>query len=76
VLKLLKKGGIECGLHYPTPLHMQEAYRYLGHVKGDFPRAERWAERGLSLPMFPTRSEHQVDTVCRALLQALEETLP
>jgi dTDP-4-amino-4,6-dideoxygalactose transaminase len=56
--------GIATGLHYPVPLHLQDAYRHLEQGRGRFPEAERWASRGLSLPMFPTMTSEQVDRVC------------
>ncbi len=49
----LIESGIESGLHYPTPLHLQEAYRSLGYKQGDFPVTERIKDRILSLPMYP-----------------------
>jgi dTDP-4-amino-4,6-dideoxygalactose transaminase len=49
----LSDAGIESGLHYPTPLHLQEAYRFLGYKQGDFPVTERVKSRILSLPMYP-----------------------
>jgi dTDP-4-amino-4,6-dideoxygalactose transaminase len=54
----LNAAGIETGFHYPTPLHRQEAYRFLGYKNGDFPVTERVKDRILSLPMYPgIRSE-------------------
>jgi dTDP-4-amino-4,6-dideoxygalactose transaminase len=44
---------IETGIHYPVPLHLQEAYKKLGYRHGDFPAAERLASTIVSLPMFP-----------------------
>jgi dTDP-4-amino-4,6-dideoxygalactose transaminase len=49
----LAEAGIESGLHYPTPLHLQEAYRFLGYEQGDFPVTESVKDRILSLPMYP-----------------------
>lgn len=49
----LSRAGIESGLHYPNPLHFQEAYRSLGYEKGDFPVTENLTKRILSLPMYP-----------------------
>lgn len=49
----LAEADIETGLHYPTPLHLQEAYRFLGYKLGDFPVTERIMGRILSLPMYP-----------------------
>ncbi len=47
----LAERGIETAIHYPVPIHLQPAAAALGHRKGDFPRAERQAERILSLPI-------------------------
>jgi len=45
--------GIGTGIHYPIPLHLQEAYRHLGFRKDDFPISEAVADQLLSLPMYP-----------------------
>lgn len=45
--------GISTGIHYPIPLHLQEAYRLHGYSQDDFPVCERIAATGVSLPMFP-----------------------
>jgi dTDP-4-amino-4,6-dideoxygalactose transaminase len=45
--------GIGTGIHYPIPLHLQEAYRSLGYKVSDFPVSERGAKEILSLPMYP-----------------------
>lgn len=52
LIAYLKERGIGTIIHYPIPPHLSEAYAYLGHVKGDFPIAERYAEEVLSLPMY------------------------
>lgn len=55
----LTAAGIQTGIHYPTPIHLQPAYADLGYRRGDFPHTERLADRMLSLPMFPElREEH------------------
>ena len=59
----LKKEGISTGIHYPIPLPSQRAYSYLGHEAGDFPVAERLAERIVSLPMFPELREDQLEKI-------------
>ncbi len=63
--------GVGVGLHYPIPLHLQEAYRDLGWRAGDFPESEAAAATVLSLPMFPHITEEQVDHVCSALKAVL-----
>jgi len=59
----LRERGIETGIHYPTPLHRQPAWRSLYHQELSFPRAERAAQEMLSLPVFPDLSEEEVATV-------------
>jgi len=51
--KHLGEVGIDTGIHYPVPLHLQDAYRHLGYRSGDFPVTERIAAELISLPMFP-----------------------
>ena len=48
----LKERGIGTLIHYPIPPHLSEAYKYLGHKRGDFPIAEKFADEVLSLPMY------------------------
>ncbi len=60
----LTDSQIETGIHYPIPLHLQPAYEYMGHEKGDFPVAEETALQTLSLPMYPQLETGAVDTVC------------
>ncbi len=64
----LAKQGVESGMHYPVPLHLQEAYRLLGYKPGDFPVAERLAQQSLSLPMYPEMSPEAVDYVASAIV--------
>jgi dTDP-4-amino-4,6-dideoxygalactose transaminase len=72
VCERLKAAQIETGLHYPTPLHLQPAYKSLGYRHGDFPVAEQLAERILSLPMYPELPQRAVEYVADALLEACE----
>jgi dTDP-4-amino-4,6-dideoxygalactose transaminase len=55
----LAEAGVATGLHYPLPLHLEPVLAGLGHRHGDFPVAEDWTSRGISLPMFAgiTRAE-------------------
>jgi dTDP-4-amino-4,6-dideoxygalactose transaminase len=52
-MKQLGDLGIGTGIHYPIPLHLQDAYKDLGYGEGDFPVTERIAKEIVSLPMFP-----------------------
>ena len=63
----LEISGIQTGIHYPVPCHLQPAYQYLGFKLGDFPQAEALSNQILSLPMYPGISESQIHWVCQQL---------
>ncbi len=66
----LKEKGIATGIHYPIPIHMQEAYKGMWN-KGDFPIAEKMSVELLSLPMYPEMTEEMVKEVCKSLKECL-----
>lgn len=68
----LKARGVDTGIHYPVPAHLQEACASLGHTPGDFPVTEEAAGRILSLPMYAELSEAQIDYVCQAVADAIK----
>jgi len=59
----LAEKDIFCGIHYPVPIHLQEAYKFLDYRKGSFPIAEKCAEQLVSLPMFAELSQEQAERV-------------
>ena len=63
----LKSAGIGTGIHYPVPLHVQQAYRALGYGKGDLPVTERVSAEIVSLPMYPQLTDGQQSKVVNAL---------
>jgi dTDP-4-amino-4,6-dideoxygalactose transaminase len=63
----LKGNGIQTGLHYPLPLHLQECYRTWGYGQGSLPVTERVASEILSLPMFPGLTAEQQQHVGAAI---------
>jgi dTDP-4-amino-4,6-dideoxygalactose transaminase len=65
----LGEAGVQTGVHYPIPVHLQPAYRDLGYAAGDFPVSERAAAEVLSLPIFPELTGEQIAAVA-ALLRA------
>jgi dTDP-4-amino-4,6-dideoxygalactose transaminase len=67
----LQAAGIGTGIHYPIPLHLQQAYHWLGYGPGDFPVAERLASESLSLPMYPQLTAEQQQSVVERLLEAV-----
>ncbi len=71
VAEELKAAGIATGLHYPVPLHLQQAYQHLGYGEGRFPVSEAYSRRLLSLPMYPELTEEQILHVAGALRAAV-----
>jgi len=66
--QFLKENGVSSGIHYPLPIHLQPAYKFLGYKKGDFPAAEKAAERILSLPLWPEMPEESIERVCSLII--------
>jgi len=60
LMAYLKECGIGSQVHYPTPIHLQKAYRFLGYKRGDFPAAEAQSEEVVSLPMYPELTDRQI----------------
>ncbi|MFA5240268.1 MAG: DegT/DnrJ/EryC1/StrS family aminotransferase, partial [Phycisphaerae bacterium] len=60
-----KAAGIGFGYHYPVPIHKQKAYPK--HNMCSFPVAERLAETLISLPIHPSITKEQVDSVCNVI---------
>ena len=65
--KFLADKGVPSMIYYPLPLHLQEAYRYLGYRKGDFPVSEKLSEQVLSLPMHTELTDEQLDYITSAI---------
>jgi dTDP-4-amino-4,6-dideoxygalactose transaminase len=63
----LDSRGIETGIHYPHPLHLQPVFADLGYKEGDFPGAEMLAREALSLPMYPGITEGEIGRVAEAV---------
>jgi len=71
-INAMKEKSIGVGVHYP-PLHLFSLYRALGFRGGDFPEAERIGAATLTLPLFPSMQDSDVDRVCSALTASLPE---
>jgi dTDP-4-amino-4,6-dideoxygalactose transaminase len=67
----LESRGIASAVHYPVPLHLQPAFRYLGYNAGDFPASERLASEVVSLPMHPFLTRAHVEAVAAAAAEFL-----
>jgi dTDP-4-amino-4,6-dideoxygalactose transaminase len=59
----LERKGVTTLIHYPVPVHLQEAYRFLGYKQGDFPISEEISRTTLSLPIFPEMNSSQIELV-------------
>ncbi len=69
----LMKNEIECGIHYPVPLHLQPALSHLGYRSGDFPASESLADSVLSLPMHPHLTIAEAAKTVATVAEALRE---
>jgi len=65
----LRERGIATGIHYPVPLHMQEAYARLGMARGACPVAEKVVAQIISLPMYPELTDEMVDEAAAVVLE-------
>lgn len=60
----LLSNGVGVGVHYPTPIHLNESFKFLGYQEGDFPISESACQEVLSLPMHPYLQKKEVEKVC------------
>ncbi|MCK4353175.1 DegT/DnrJ/EryC1/StrS family aminotransferase [candidate division WOR-3 bacterium] len=63
----LKSQGIETIIHYPLPVHLQDAYQGLGYKVGSLPVSERIANEVLSLPLYPELSDKEIDYIIKCI---------
>ncbi len=73
LIKYLNSNGIPTAIHYPIPLHLQEAFQYLGYKEGDLPVSEKISKDVMSLPMFPEMSEEVQDLVINSIKDFYEK---
>jgi len=69
----LEKRGVQSGVHYPKPVHLQPAYAHLGVAQGSLPHAERAAATEISLPMYPELTDAMADEVIGAVRAVAQE---
>jgi len=65
--EFLRHRGVPSEVYYPTPLHLEPAFRYLGYAPGDFPVAEAACAEVLALPIFPELAVEQQEKVVRSI---------
>ncbi|MFZ3330994.1 MAG: DegT/DnrJ/EryC1/StrS family aminotransferase [Candidatus Acidiferrales bacterium] len=73
IQEFLNQRGVATGIHYPIPIHLQEACKSLGYRRGDFPVTEHAATHILSLPIFPELTAQQREFIAGTLLQSTRE---
>jgi dTDP-4-amino-4,6-dideoxygalactose transaminase len=69
----LEAKGVQSGVHYPKPVHLQPAYASLGYAQGSLPEAEKAASQQVSLPMFPELTDAQAHEVVKAVVEVCAE---
>lgn len=67
LVQFLNAEGIQAAIHYPIPLHLQPAFRYLGYSAGTFPNAEKLSQQCLSLPICPDLSIEEAKIIAEAI---------
>ncbi len=67
LLSYLKENNIPTMIYYPLSLHLQPAFQYLGHKKGDFPEAEKVSKEVLSLPIYPEIKKKEQDLIIKTI---------
>jgi dTDP-4-amino-4,6-dideoxygalactose transaminase len=72
IIELLAEMGVACGIHYPVPIHLQDAYKSLEYKIGTFPVAERAAHQFISLPIYPELTATQIAIVTGAVKRAVK----
>lgn len=70
-IRQLETAGIGCAIHYPIPVHLQDAYQHLGYARGAFEISEQTSDAFVSLPMFPELTKEQREAVVNAVAAAI-----
>jgi dTDP-4-amino-4,6-dideoxygalactose transaminase len=69
----LEERGVQTGIHYPLPIHLQRPYQPLGYQRGDLPHTENACERVLSMPLYPEMSDEQARYAAEMLREIVVE---
>lgn len=72
-MQFLKDYGVDTRIHYPIPIHLQEAAKGLGYSKGAFPNAERYASSMISLPIYPELTDVEIEYIICAIKKFFSE---
>jgi len=69
----LAENGIGTQIHYPVPIHLQDAAQFLGYRKGDLPATEKLADEQLSIPIYPEMTDSQIERVASAIKEFMRK---
>jgi dTDP-4-amino-4,6-dideoxygalactose transaminase len=69
----LEERGVQTGVYYPLPIHLQKPYQSLGYQRGDLPQAERACERVISMPLYPEMTNEQAAYAAQTLREIVGE---
>jgi hypothetical protein len=69
----LEERGVQTGIYYPLPIHLQKAYQSLGYQRGDLPQVERACECVISMPLYPEMRDEQAAYAARTLREIVGE---
>lgn len=72
LIEHLNSKVVQTAIHYPTPIHLQEAYSFLGYKNGSFPIAEQYVDEILSLPMYPELKQEEIAFVVKSVKEFLK----
>jgi dTDP-4-amino-4,6-dideoxygalactose transaminase len=73
LMAYLQEHGVDTRIHYPIPIHLQDAAKDLGYKVGDFPNAEKYAKTMISLPIYPDLNDAQVTYIVQAVKSFFDE---
>ena len=69
----LEERGVQTGVYYPLPIHLQKPYQCLGYQRGDLPHVEKACERVISMPLYPEMSDEQASYAAQTLRDIVGE---
>jgi dTDP-4-amino-4,6-dideoxygalactose transaminase len=69
----LEERGVQTGIHYPLPVHLQKPYQALGYQRGDLPHTESACDRVMSMPLYPEMSDEQARYAAQMLREIVGE---
>jgi len=69
----LEERGVQTGVYYPLPIHLQKPYQALGYQRGDLPQVERACERVISMPLYPEMTDEQAIYAAQTLRDIVGE---